>query len=314
MRLIKRFFRWKLASSTAILSAALVSMGIEQPDRALLSVPRIVSERISFRVDSATNQVLTVQSADSLPGEWRDLTNQIGTGALLEFSISLQPEARFFRMKTAVISPGPELLLESLILKAGEQVSVKLPVTGGTEPLFWRVNGVLPDGLSLSEGGILQGTPTADAAEHNENGRYSNIIIVQDSFTDPLSGAPAPRKATNTLDTLVRFSYLLNIKATRPNGPSLLHNCSICHSADFKPDVTADATALINVLSGSGAECGTDRPYISPPDASDSLLYEKLTSRNDCGERMPFDGDYFSDRQLARLARWIRELTGDDRD
>jgi hypothetical protein len=208
-----------------------------------------------------------------------------------------------------VIAPAPELSSESLILKAGEPVNVKLAATGGTEPLSWLVSGVLPVGLSLSEDGILSGTPTADAAEHDENGRYLNTIIVQDRFTDPLTGAPAPRKATNTVASLVRLSYVLNIRATRPNGPSLQHNCSICHSADFKPDITSDATALINVLSGSGAECGTDRPYISPPDASDSLLYEKLTARNDCGERMPFDGEYFSDRQLDRLARWIRELT-----
>ncbi len=314
MRFVKSFSGWKWGFGAAISIAGLMGMVLGDFEKVDLSGPRIVGENVFFTFRSATNEILTLQSAASILGQWQDLTNRAGTGAEVEFSTPFRDEGRFFRMKRTPITPAPELPAESLMLKAGESVEVKLQAIGGTEPFSWFVDGVLPAGLSLSEDGVLSGTPTADAAEHNENGRYANRIIVQDSFTDPFTGRTAARRATNTINTLVRLSYLLNIRATRPNGPSLQHNCSICHSADFKPDVTSDATALINVLSGSGAECGTDRPYISPPDASDSLLYEKLTSRSDCGERMPFDGEYFSDRQLNRLARWIRELTPDDQD
>ena len=214
-----------------------------------------------------------------------------------------------------VIAPTPVIALSRLTLRAGDVINIRLAASGGSGPLSWSVvDESLPEGVSLSEDGFLTGMATAEAAERNEDGRYTNIIEVADSLTDRITGLPAPRKTTAAMQTLVRLSYFLNIQATRDGGPSLRQSCVICHGPDFKPDITAGASALLNDKSGSGAECGTDRNYVVPGDASDSLLYEKLIAPPECGERMPFAGPYFSDQQIGRLVRWIRELTPEDTD
>lgn len=219
------------------------------------------------------------------------------------------------RFNLRVIAPAPVIALNRVTLKAGDVVNTRLTASGGSGPLSWSIaDGNLPEGVSLLEDGLLTGTPTTEAAERNEDGRYTNIIEVADSLTDRITGSPAPRKATTTMQTLVRLSYLLNIQATREGGPSLRQSCVICHGPDFKPDITAGALALFTDKSGSGAECGTDRNYVVPGDASDSLLYEKLIDPPECGDRMPFAGPYFSDQQIGRLVRWIRELTPADTD
>lgn len=51
------------------------------------------------------------------------------------------------------------------ILKAaknGEEYSVQLVAAGGKQPYKWAAVGQLPAGLSLSEAGVLSGTPTVD--------------------------------------------------------------------------------------------------------------------------------------------------------
>ncbi len=215
-----------------------------------------------------------------------------------------------------VIPPPPRIAVENLILKAGEPAQIALAAMDGSGPIAWSVaGGTLPGGLELSADGQLAGTPATEAAEFNEDGRYAVTLEVGDSLTDRVTGAPAPRYASQEVPVLVRLSYRLNIRATRENGPSLRQTCFVCHGPGFLPDLESEsALALINVFSGSGAECGTDRPYVAPGDASDSLVYEKLLERSPCGERMPFAGPYLSEQRMARLARWIRELTPADTD
>ncbi len=379
------------------------------------------SNVVSFTFDSSTDQLLTVQSAESLSGLWVDAAYYRGTGAPVSFSASATNIWRFFRIRATVfqpvalspsgpvlasgevslpdavvgetyseqispalsgcppytlslsgtapvgialavtnngtgeamvlvsstgedlvadqrtqfavlvtdslnttstqrydlrvIAPAPRIALNRLTLKAGDMINTTLAASGGSGALSWSVTeGSLPEGLSLSQDGFLRGTPTADAAEVNEDGRYTNVIEVADSLTDRITGVLTPRRATVTVQTVVRLSYLLNIQATRDGGPSLRQSCVVCHGPDFKPDITATASALLEDKSGSGAECGTDRNYVVPGDASDSLLFEKLIDPPDCGERMPFAGPYFSDQQIGRLVRWIRELTPADND
>lgn len=240
-------------------------------------------------------------------------------GQRFQFSVTVvdaqnQTNTQVFDVRT--VAPPPEIAAANLVLKAGEPAHLSLTAQGGHGALTWTVaGGTLPAGLALSADGLLTGTPTADAAESNEDGLHRVLLEVADSLPDRVTGAPSPRYASQEIPLLVRLSYRLNIRATRANGPSLRQTCFVCHGSGFLPDVESEsALALINVPSGSGAECGTDRPYVSPGDASDSLIYEKLLERSPCGERMPFGGPYLSEQRLTRLARWIRELTPADAD
>ena len=401
---------------------AVVALSIINPaPAAVLSTPTVLSNVASFSFDSAADQLLTVQSLESLSVGWVDAAYFRGGGTPMTFSAPTTNASRFFRVRATpfqpltlgpagptlaqgevslrdvvagevyleeisptltghppyalsvtgnppagvslaitnngtgtaivrvfssgldliagqraqfavtvsdslnmtstqnydlrVIAPPPKITISRLTLKAGDLINTNLSVIGGAGPLSWSVvDGSLPEGVSLSQDGLLTGTPTTDAAERNEDGRYESVIEVADSLNDRITGLPAPRKVTATVQTLVRLSYLLNIQATRDGGPSLRQSCVICHGPDFKPDITATALPLLNDKSGSGAECGTDRNYVVPGDASDSLLYEKLIDPPECGDRMPFNGPYFSDQQIGRLVRWIRELTPADTD
>ena len=67
------------------------------------------------------------------------------------------------------------------------------------------VSGLVPDGMTFSNG-VFSGTPSPDAAELNENGLYTNVVRVADSFTDRITGRATPRVASVTLNQLVRLS------------------------------------------------------------------------------------------------------------
>jgi len=61
--------------------------------------------------------------------------------------------------------------------------TTQLQATGGTAPYTWTATGV-PPGLTLSTGGILSGTPAANAT-----GSYSMVITVTDSSSPPQSAS-----------------------------------------------------------------------------------------------------------------------------
>ena len=90
MRLVKRFLGLKLLFTAAILAGTFVSIGLAEPEGLTLSAPRIIGESIVFSFASATNEILTVQRSDSVLGEWQDVTNYLGKGAQLEFSMGLE--------------------------------------------------------------------------------------------------------------------------------------------------------------------------------------------------------------------------------
>jgi hypothetical protein len=255
----------------------------------------------------AASVLLSTSGAALVPGQRRPFTIT---------AVDAQNTTNSRSYDIRVVAPAPEVVLDTLVLKAGEPVNLDLNSAGGTEPLSWSlISGSLPEGLDLLPEGLLVGTPTADAAELNEDGRYTNVVQVTDSYTDRLTGAAAARRGTGELRIMVRLSYALNIRATREGGPSLWGTCITCHGPGFRPDLdSTSASAILNVTSGSGAECGTSRFYIVPGDASDSLIYEKVSARPPCGDRMPLGGPYLSERRIARLARWIRELTPADTD
>jgi hypothetical protein len=215
-----------------------------------------------------------------------------------------------------VVAPPPQISAGLLTFKAGENANVNLTATGGAGALSWSlVSGPLPDGLNLSASGTLTGMPSADAAEKNETGRYTNVIEVADSLTDRVTGALTPRRVTAPVEMLVRLSYVLNLRATRVGGPSFLATCTFCHGLGFEPDFTAPtAAAVIDVGSGSGGLCGTSRVYITPGDTANSLIYLKTSVTPPCGARMPQGGPFLSEQRWKRLERWILELTPADTD
>src|SRR6185436_4392822 len=93
-------------------------------------------------------------------------------------------------------------------------------------------------GVSLSSTGVLSGTASEDDAEFQETGRFTNRVRLADSLTDRVTGAPRPRFATNTVVTLVRLSYFLNLWSERNTGPMFGTVCILCHGSGFTPDVS----------------------------------------------------------------------------
>ena len=82
------------------------------------------------------------------------------------------------------ISPTQPLALAPVNLADGTvglPYSQALSATGGTPPYFWSITGgTIPDGLTLTQDGILQGTPLVDR-------QYSFTVTVQDSAKPPAS-------------------------------------------------------------------------------------------------------------------------------
>jgi hypothetical protein len=87
----------------------------------------------------------------------------------------------------------------------GTAYSQQLVATGGTTPYTWSVvGGNLPTGLTLSQGGLLSGIPSA-------NGSYNFSVQVKDSGT-------VPQTATQTFSGVVIYSALSITTASLPNG------------------------------------------------------------------------------------------------
>ena len=214
-----------------------------------------------------------------------------------------------------VIAPSPALLTTQLTLKTGAAVNLLLAATNGTEPLNWTVvSGALPAGTALSATGAITGTPTDSASELNEDGLYTNVFQVTDSFTDRVTGKTVPRTFCATITTLVRLSYYRNLILNRPNGPSFGGICVGCHGPGFPPDFSSgSALSVMYISAGTGGQCNGTYTYVVPSDPFNSLLYEKITSPP-CGEQMPQGGPYFNYIVTDRVKRWINELTGADND
>lgn len=214
-----------------------------------------------------------------------------------------------------VIAPPPAILTSSVILKTGATTNVALLGTNGTAPLTWSLaSRDLPAGISFLTNGAFSGTPNADASERYETGLYTNIVLLTDRCTDRITGLPHPRVAGAAITTLVRLSFELNLVAGRADGPVFGGICTGCHGPYFAPDFTSGtALSVINVSAGSGNQCDSSWTYITPGSTGASLIYLKLTTPP-CGNQMPYGGPYFDNVQIARVARWINELTASDTD
>lgn len=64
--------------------------------------------------------------------------------------------------------------------RVGTYFDLVLPAKGGTPPYFWKSRGTLPEGIQLTQTGILRGTFTKE-------GRYNFEVVVTDSSNDSKS-------------------------------------------------------------------------------------------------------------------------------
>src|SRR5438067_2292766 len=70
-----------------------------------LSAPMIVSNTVSFFFDSATNQLLSVQSSSALASDWETAAQFQGTGTPLSFNTVVSADRRLFRVKVSQLPP-----------------------------------------------------------------------------------------------------------------------------------------------------------------------------------------------------------------
>lgn len=148
----------------------------------------------------------TVQAADS------DSPPVTGTRTL---GITIQPGAAQLTITTSSPLPGATV---------GVYYSTSLAASGGTAPYSWTLqSGSLPNGLQLSSGGAITGTPTTQ-------GTYTFTVRVTDSvsatadksFSLTVSSAPQPLTITTTSplpDATVGQAYSQSLSASGGTPP-----------------------------------------------------------------------------------------------
>jgi hypothetical protein len=236
-------------------------------------------------------------------------------GQRLQFAISATDAAgtnisRAFNIR--VVAAPPKILTTLVTLKAGVSAGAAMEADGGEGLLKWEiVSGPKPKGVALTSSGIFLGSPEADDAEFQLTGRFTNEVRVTDSFTDRVTGLPAPRSTTSLLVQNIKLSFQQNIFGETSLGPRFGSHCTGCHTPDFLPNIGEGTTALINVGSRSDLSCA-QKIYIIPGNPSASLIYQKVTAP-DCGVRMPWGG-FLEDSAIELLRRWIEELGPDEMD
>src|SRR5712664_2586850 len=108
---------------------------------------------------------------------------------------------------SVIVTPPPTVATTSPLTAGtvGAAYSVTLQASGGAGTLTWSLaSGTLPNGVSLSGGGVISGTPTA-------TGTSTFTVQVADS------GSPA-LNATKQLSITVNPAPLAIVTATLPNG------------------------------------------------------------------------------------------------
>jgi hypothetical protein len=86
------------------------------------------------------------------------------------------------------------------------------------------------------------------------------------------------------------------------------------HHAGANPsgglDMSTEAKAFANLTGGTSDENGCGEHYVVPCDATDSLLYQKVSGTGipgACGVRMPYGGPYLDSVMIAVIQSWINE-------
>lgn len=139
------------------------------------------------------NQVID-KGKEALGELYVSLIGPFPAGAAYSFTVSI--------IVTQYTHKGKELTVETTSLPRGEAgvlYSKNLKTKDGTKPFTWTItDGSLPDGLSLSDSGVISGTPTLA-------GTYSFTVQVVDSDSDSavanlsITVDPAPAITTHSL-------------------------------------------------------------------------------------------------------------------
>jgi hypothetical protein len=107
--------------------------------------------------------------------------------------------------------------------RVGSSYSQTMTATGGTAPYTWSATG-LPDGLTISTGGVISGTPTT-------MGTYNNIVItvadacgntvaVSKTFNNMSILSPLPTCTLVPGTSIVPYDGTTNLTWTIVNGPA----------------------------------------------------------------------------------------------
>lgn len=209
-----------------------------------------------------------------------------------------------YELDVAAPTPAPlEITTESVQPDhLGEEFSQQIEVTGGSAPYTFAVtSGVLPDGLTLSEDGVLSGTPTApllsfftitvtDDAGGQTSRQYSTIfyptmlILTPDALADATVGSTYAQTFAVT-NGLAPYTY-----SVRP--------------ADLPPGLSL---SIDGVLSGTPTVAGSYSFFVSARDSTTGPNFDAGGQRftmqvaaSSSVER-DGDGDGLSDADEARL-------------
>jgi len=214
-----------------------------------LTAPKVgTSYGVSFSATGGTGPY-SWQSSGTLPPGLSLTTGGVLSGIPTTsgtYSFTIQvfdrfaaPGARAFSVTVAaasVITILPSTISNSAMQK-GVAYSQTFTASGGTAPYLWTSGGAVPSGLSLTTGGVLSGTPTADTT-------YTFTIKAQDSSAGAYS-------ATNSYTVTVQAPVLPPVPTitVTPTTPSTMAVDSAYSRQYSATGGTAPYTfSLVNVL------------------------------------------------------------------
>lgn len=205
-----------------------------------LSPPTMENGKIRFRFDGASNQVLTLQALDSVPGQWTDFGFFLGTGTSVSVTSTIAGQARFFRLASTEFK-ALKLIPEAPLLTGGSvslpDAVAGLPYAGeisaarsGVPPYSLRINGSAPSGINVSvisngtvnstvlvtgTGGGLAGGQRSQFKVEATDGSGATVT---NSF-DLRIVAPPPQLLTTALVFKAGETINTTLRATNGTGP-----------------------------------------------------------------------------------------------
>ncbi len=205
----------------------------------------------------------------------------------------------------------------------GEVSSGRMPV-GGADGAVVRENVDVGFEHPGADGRTFSPLPAIDSAEGEaifRNWLACGAPVVERTVPrldgrDNDVGFTAPSCARRCVEPSWPAIYTAIVAAPEPSGEHWTGgSCagSRCHSSaeaagalvlDQGPELAW--TALVGAAP-AGDECmGVSAPLIAPGDPEGSLLWQKLGSEPECGERMPLSGDDLTVGERCALREWIR--------
>jgi hypothetical protein len=187
------------------------------------------------------------------------------------------------RQLSILIGPPGSPVISTSSLPDGartEPYSATLSATGGTPPYTWSATG-LPDGIVLSAGGALTGTPTAEGA-------FSPEFTVTDNAT---------MQAQKPLDLRIAKPLVLSVAdySTPSGAVNIFDNASVANGASaWTRQIKGLNTTLDNTNGGPPAGVSYDNTL--------KILYVARTQASDNGAILafndPVDGNVAPDRTI----------------